>query len=134
MCGSAEKVGVVPSKCDTAYASQNFAFRHNIHSLNRQFGQSSVSCSNNNISVGHYSQGSDTHRKKFFYGSQSFEYGSFDVNFEYITGFCSDITELIWGVDRHGSELSFQISEIYVKRLDLKIIFLVKNSKFLPFY
>ena len=101
------------------FSINEYKIRFYFHILYWDFIQTSISCSNNQISIRKLPQCRNPLWKKFIIRSQSFKNCSFNWDFKNISCCSPTINIFIILIDNSTSKYSFDISEIHIKTFNL---------------
>lgn len=100
------------------------------HILDGEFIQRAVAGADEDVAVGQLPQGRHALAEEFVEGSESFEEGAFNGDFEDVAGGGSAVGILVVLVDDGAGELPLDVAEVHVQAFDLseKATFLLALS------
>lgn len=119
--GSAEEVSVVSSEGNRCNVSHQFALVLDLHGLDRDPSQLTLTSSNHQIPVRQYPNGRYAETKESFDWSNSLVDGFFDVDLEDVSGLGAAVDVRIVVVDGCVGELALDVAEVGVEGLDLLV-------------
>lgn len=118
---STEEMSIVSSERNRGDITHNLTLVDDLHSLDWDSCQFSLSSSDNKITVRKNSNGWDSQTEKTLHWTNSLVDSFFDVNLKDISSFCSTIYIRIVVVDSSVGKLTLYITEICIERLNFLV-------------